>query len=150
MTKSTRSLSSRVRLATVVAVAGAMVLAGCSGGPFRAKQASPYNIYKTERVLLLDRKLDPLLAPVRIVVLSQALEVNQEGFPQLRLEIANNRSKPTSMELQTVFKDMKDLPVHISPWQPAVVPANSTYQYMVVCPEKSAVDYQVKIKSLED
>ncbi len=134
----------------VIAVAGAIVLSGCSGGPFRAKHASPYNIYKTERVLLLDRKLDPLMAPVRIVVLSQAIETNKDEFPQVRLEVANNRSKPTSMEFRTIFKDMKDLPVHVTEWRPAVVPANATYQYIAVCPEKSAVDYQVLIKSLEE
>lgn len=135
------------RAAAVIGAVGLFVLSGC--GPYRATQLGPGNVYKTSKVLLLDRKLDPWILPERIKVLDAILETNPQGFPQLRLEIANNRSKPTSMELRTSFKDPNGLPVHMTSWKPAVVPANATYSYVVVSPEKTATDYQVQIKSLK-
>jgi len=134
-------------VALAAAGLGLLFLAGC--GPYRATQVGPDNVYKSEKILLLDRGLDPWILPERIKVLDVGLNTNAQGFPELRLEIANNRSKRTSMELRTIFKDAQNLPVHQTAWQPADVPANATYSYRVVSPEKTAVDYQVQIKSLD-
>lgn len=135
-------------LTTVIAIAGLFVLGGC-GGPFRASQVPPGGVYDEGKVILLDRNLDPWIFPEKIRVIAVQIEKAPNGFPQVRLEVANRHGDPTSIELRTIFRDMQGLHVHTTTWKPAVVPANATYTYTAECPSKEAVDYQVQIKTLE-
>ncbi len=130
-----------------LAVTGSALVSGC--GPYRASHVDPDGVYASERVILLDRDLDPWILPERVKVIEARLEEGEGGFPQVRLELANRRSKPTSMELRTVFRDRDGLPVHTSAWKPAVVPGNATYSYTAVSTSKEAKDFQVQVKTLE-
>jgi hypothetical protein len=126
---------------------GVLILTAC--GPYKTKEVPQDSVYQTEKVITLDRKLHPWILADRVKILHLSMDSNEAGNPEVRLEVANRRSSQTSMDIRTIFKDEKGLPVYTSAWEGVVLSANSTYSYRCASTTQKATDFQVQIRSLK-
>lgn len=137
---------SRVRVGVLLPI-GVLLLAAC--GPYKTKHVADDSVYQTEKVITLDRKMHPWILADRVKILHLSMDSNEAGNPEVRLEVANRRSSQTSMDIRTIFKDEKGLPVYTSAWEGVVLSANSTYSYRCASTTQKATDFQVQIRSLQ-
>lgn len=134
---------------TTICFALSLTFSGCNG-PSTPRQGGA-SLEDTQKIVLME---PPGIATTNS--LFWALKVGQivqtraaGGQLKIVAQIQNRTNGNLALQIQTVFKDSHGTPNgDETNWEPVVVPAYSTYAYMVVAGATSSTDFVIRVRRL--
>lgn len=115
--------------------------AGCHG-PYKPEHDNGIPLEQVEPVLLMD---NDLLDDIRVD--ARTSEVLPDGRLQVYCEIRNREDKNTVVQVQTVFKNERNLAIDDQTnWQTIVIPTGAVQYYRVQSVSTDARRYVIRIK----
>lgn len=129
-----------------------VLLTGCIG-PWEPKDISKYsNIYRYDTVLIMDNKIEDW-RPISYIT-GARIEVGRTWIKPatkdhnitVSAELKNNRGKPLTVQVQTLFFDENKYPTSDETnWKHIIIPRQSVHLYTATS-IKPAKHYQIRVR----
>jgi uncharacterized protein YcfL len=137
-------MKTSLRLAILLpcATVALAVLAGCSTGPYAAKDTTKYNLEQTEKFVLMDKAVQRSVTSTGI-----QQRVNDDGRLEVVANIKNRESRRIQVQVSCVFKDDQGFSTgDETPWQTLILGENTTEAVNFKSMNNQARTYTIRVR----
>jgi len=126
-------------LAGLVALA---FFAGCSHGPYAPKDTTKYNLESTEKLVLMDKK-------VQYSITSPGIQqrINSDGRLEVVANLKNRENRRIQIQVSCIFKDDQGFSTgDETPWQTLILGENTTEAVNFKSMNAQARNYTIRVR----
>lgn len=129
-------------LLTFAALTALVVFAGCSHGPYVAKDTTKYTLENSEKFVLMDKQ-------VQYSVTSTGIQqrINDDGRLEVVANIKNRENRRIQVQVSCVFKDAQNFSTgDETPWQTLILGENTTEAVNFKSMNAQARTYTIRVR----
>lgn len=129
----------------LLSLAGASALAffaGCSHGPYVAKDTTKYTLENTENFVLMDKKVQYSVTSTQI-----QKRINNDGRLEVTANIKNRENRRIQVQVSCVFKDEQNFSTgDETPWQTLILGENTTEAVNFKSMNNQARNFTIRVR----
>ena len=129
-------------LLSFAGLAALAFFAGCSHGPYAAKDTTKYNLESTDKFVLMDKK-------VQYSITSPGIQqrIGDDGRLEVVANIKNRENRRLQVQVSCVFKDAQGFSTgDETPWQTLILGENTTEAVNFKSMNAQARNYTIRVR----
>ena len=116
--------------------------AGCSHGPYVAKDTTKYTLENSERFVLMDKQVQHSVTSTGI-----QQRINSDGRLEVVANIKNRENRRIQVQVSCIFKDDQNFSTgDETPWQTLILGENTTEAVNFKSMNTSARNYTIRVR----
>ena len=116
--------------------------AGCSHGPYAAKDTTKYNLESTEKFVLMDKQVEHSVTSTGI-----QQRINADGRLEVTANIKNRENRRIQVQVSCIFKDEQNFSTgDETPWQTLILGENTTEAVNFKSMNTQARNFTVRVR----